>query len=256
MTMSDGVKAEAARKPAIDPEMQKFREIVTRILFELADSQLAGSAGYANLINIGPTLGDRVDLAMIVAEKGKIASDAYAVLQTFGLNTEQYFANNCWEGKIGRNTELGFKRASSDKRLNALLYPLYDWIDVGVFTYLMASMACMQLEEFSQSNFAPLAELAAASLPVERRHADFGARQMEKLASNAAQKEETQLRLNYWHKRVATSFGPSGSQRNELMRQHGLKRKKNEELAQEWQDKASALCSKLGFSLATLPGGQ
>lgn len=213
----------------------KFRELTTGILFQFADSQLAGSAGYNSCLNWGPTLDDRIALGMIIVEKMEMARKTYSILANQNLNVEKYFASHSWHAKVLRDADLGFRRASADKRLNALMYPLESWVDVAVFTHLMSSMTCHTLHDFRACSFAPLKELAETCLPVEKSHEAFGETQLRKIAKLSTSKLVVQSSLNYWYPRVVTSFGPAESTRNDLHRQFRLKTDKSYDLRQKWK---------------------
>lgn len=230
-------------------DSRKYIELVTGILFQFADSEMAGAAGYTRFINLGPTIDDRRTLAGIAAEKMSMVQSTYNLLRELGLNMDKYFSSHCWEARIQRKATLGFRRAASDRRLNALMFPLESWADVAVFTYLMASMACLQLEEFAGSSFLPWSELVAEFLVLERTHAKFGQSQMEKIVRQEGDLQPVQLSMDYWFERVLTSFGPAQSMNNELYRRFKLKSKQNEALAKDWQHEVVATCNSLGLQI-------
>lgn len=195
----------------------KYRELVTGLLLQLADSELAGASGYGQILNLAPSLICRVELSSIVNDKFCQAQNAYEIIRNLGVNVEKYFLLHAWESRIQRHAQLGYRRASSDKRLNALMFPLSNWPDVAVFTYLMATMARLQFDEFSAASFTPIAELAKRSVSLEQRHAEYGLAWIGRL--EAAEREEAQLSINYWHERVIKSFGPRESEGNVLHRE-------------------------------------
>jgi len=146
----------------------KYRALVTDILFHFADSQLAGASGYAACVSLGPTIDDRIALAGVVREKMKMARQVYQLLAGFSINVERYFVSHTWDARLNRHADLGYRRASSDKRLNALMFPLQSWADVVAFTYLMAEMACLQLDDLCSCSYKPFAALAIEFQPVEQ----------------------------------------------------------------------------------------
>ncbi len=233
-------------------DSRKYIELVTGILFQFADSEMSGAAGYTRFINLGPTIDDRRTLATIAAEKMSMVQSTYKLLRELGLNMDKYFSSHCWEARIQRKATLGFRRAASDRRLNALMYPLESWADVAVFTYLMASMACLQLEEFAGSSFLPWSDLVGQFLTLEKTHAKFGQSQMEKIVNQEGDSQAIQLSLDYWFERVLTSFGPAQSMNNELYRRFKLKSKQNETLAKDWQNEVVATCHLLGLQIAAV----
>lgn len=226
----------------------RFREMATGIILTLADSELAGASGFASMVNKAPTLDSRLELVSMMGSKMAMAKDAYAILSGLGLNTEKYFSIHSFDSRILRSTQLGFSRSTSDKRLNALLYPLESWADVSVLTYLLATMACLAMDEFARSSFMPLAKYARKALPLEKQHAAFGQACMVSLIK-AKQEREVQLALDYWYERVATSAGPPRSQRNELHRHFGLKQSQNQEIGAVWQEQVQAFCQEHGLTL-------
>lgn len=227
----------------------RYRELVTGILFQLGDSELSGAAGYAAVLNQPPTLAARIGLSRVVMEKLCLAEQAYEILGSFSLNMDKHVSLHCWEARIQRNSELGYRRSASDKRLNALMYPLETWADTAVFTYLMASMASMQCQEFARSSFAPLARLAASVAACEREHASFGLEQIALACRSDRRRQEMQLAAEYWHGRVITSFGKAESERNELYRLFRLKSRRNEELALAWHEQVRDCLAGQGLTL-------
>lgn len=215
----------------------KYKELATGILLQYADSEMAGATGYAASLSLPPTLAERVQLARIAYEKFALAEKTYELVGQTGINVEKYIASQCFEARLQRNVSLGFRRASGDKRVNALMYPIEGWSDLTVFTYLMSSMACLQLDDFSRSSLSPWAQLAAAHLPVEVSHRDFGLDCIKRLALHADKHAQLKLSMNYWYSRVAACFGPPDSERNVQYIEFGLKTRRNEELSREWQSR-------------------
>lgn len=230
----------------------KQKELITGILFQFADSQLAGAAGYNACLNWGPSLDDRIELSMIIAEKLVMAKKTYAILAEQNLNMDRYFASHSFEAKVLRSADLGFRRASADKRLNALLYPLESWVDMAVFAYLMSSMTCYTLSDFLHSNFVPLKDLAESCLQLEKGHEAFGEKQLKKIAQSPANKIAIQSSLYYWYFRVATSFGPEDSARNDQYRQYHLKAATNSQLKDMWSKQVQEFFAQLKINIPTL----
>ncbi|MBX9688329.1 MAG: phenylacetate-CoA oxygenase subunit PaaI [Candidatus Obscuribacterales bacterium] len=225
----------------------KYKELVSGLLLQLADSELAGASGYSQLLHLGPDLICRLELSKIVHEKFLLATSAYKLVSELGVNVEKYFLLHSWEARIQRHAQLGYRRASSDKRLNALMYPLHSWPDISVFTYMMASMARLQFEEFSQASFLPLAKLAADSLNLERRHAEHGLNWLKGL--DAPERAEAQLSINYWFEKVLKSFGPKDSEGNIMHREFRLKHRSNEDLAKLWRSEINSALSQLNLQI-------
>lgn len=234
---------------SLDAATPKFRELTTGILFQFADSQLAGASGYNACLNWGPTLDDRIELGKVVVEKMEMARNTYAILAGQNLNVNKYFAAHSWDAKVLRDADLGFRRASADKRLNALMYPLESWVDMSVFAYLMSSATCYTLSDFLSCSFAPLKDLAKSCLNLEKGHESFGERQLRRISKVSSSAIVIQSSINYWYDRVATSFGPAQSARNDLHRLFHLKSATNCELRQKWADQAQEFFAQIDIKL-------
>ncbi len=213
----------------------KYRELASGILLQYADSEMAGAFGYSTAIALAPGLAEKAALAKITYEKLSLAQKTYELVAQSGMNIDKYTSSHCFEARLQRNVSLGYRRSSQDKRVNALMYPLQGWPDLAIFTYLMASMACLLLEDFSHSSFHPWAELSAAHLPIEKSHKDFGYLCIEKLSKIESEKQLLMLSMQYWYQKVLVCFGPPNSDRNAQYIEFGLKSKKNEELACIWE---------------------
>jgi ring-1,2-phenylacetyl-CoA epoxidase subunit PaaA len=240
------------RLGSFDKTTPKFRELATGILFQFADSQLAGAAGYNDCLNWGPTLDDRIALATIVVEKMEMAKQTYAILASLNLNVEKYFESHSWDAKVLRGADVGFRRASWDKRLNALIYPLESWVDMAIFAHLMSSMTCYTLNNFAECSFAPLKSLADNCLLIEKRHEAFGENQLQKMARTPSNSIVLQSSLNYWFPRVSTSFGTTHSVRADLYRQFHLKAATNADLQGQWTQQVQVFYEQLKLKIPTL----
>lgn len=213
-----------------------YRKLLTSILFQFADSQLAASSAFAGAMQLAPSLDNRIELATIVKDKLEMTRDTHALLGELDLNLKKYFSSHDWESKVNRHASLGYVRASSDKRLNALMYPLEGWCDVAVFTYLMSTMTCIQLEDFVECSFAPWAELAKGMLETEKSHCQFGLKFIDESWDVKDDTLELQASMNYWYHRVSECFGPADSEGNKLFRNFRIKFLRNEETRQKWDE--------------------
>jgi 1,2-phenylacetyl-CoA epoxidase catalytic subunit len=223
----------------------KYRELATGILLQYADSEMAGAAAYEGAFSLAPQLSERIEVARIAFEKLALAEKTYALVADTGINIDRYVQSHCWQSRLHRSVDLDFRRAASDKRVNALMFPVEGWADLCMFTYLMASMACLQLTDFSKSSFEPWADLAVSHNTTEALHRDFGLLAIERLSH--LQREQLRLSLNYWRAKVLACFGPADSQRNARYLEFGLKTKRNEQLACEWQTSVDSDLRRLGI---------
>lgn len=227
----------------------KYKELVIGILLQYADSEMAGGAGFAEALSLAPSLAEKTALAKIAYEKLALADKTYQLAGQTGINIDKYIASHCWDARLGRSASLGYKRISADKRLNALHFPIQSWPDLAVFTYMMASVACFQLEDFCSSSFEPWAQLASSHLPIEKSHKEFGLNALKGAALLDADLAAIKLSVAYWYDKVRACCGPPASDRNALFLEFKLKTSKNEDIAKRWQSEVSAAFSELNVVL-------
>lgn len=223
----------------------KYKELTTAILLQYADSEMAGGVGFSSVLSLAPTLSEKTALAKIAYEKLALADKTYQLVAQTGINIDKYIASHCWEARLGRTAALGYKRISADKRLNALHFPLQSWTDLVVFTYMMASVACIQLEDFCSSSFEPWSQLARDHLPIEKSHRDFGLSALRRASTDDNELSSIRLSVSYWYGKVLACCGPPSSDRNALFLEFQLKASRNEEIAKRWQNEVTATFDEL-----------
>lgn len=224
-----------------------YRGELMRQMVVLVDSELAGAAGFADQINTAPTLADRVAAARIVSEKFTHAGTVLALLEPFGVDPDLYVAEHAWAARVDRSADLDTRRMGSDKRLNIFHYPLQGWIDTLVFQLLMGSASVIQLIDQVTSSYRPFAEVLADVVPGETRHARQGEAALARLIARSGNHARPQAAVAYWQPRVAASFGRPDSERLELYRLYGLRRRGNGELLGQWREEIAARLAALGL---------
>lgn len=222
----------------------RYRAELMRMMASFVDSEFAGAAGFADLINEGPGIKERITASRIVMEKFDHGERVLAIMGEFGANIDRYQSVHPWNERIGRNEDLGSKRRGGDMRLNVFHYPLEGWLDAAVMNTLMGQATIIQLEELSRVSYQPLADVFEEILPRETRHAELGeegvARLIEQDANAARGVRES---IDYWRPRVAASFGAVGSPRFDMLSRCGLRHRRNEELLLEWEKRVDRFVS-------------
>jgi 1,2-phenylacetyl-CoA epoxidase catalytic subunit len=214
----------------------RYRAELMRMMASFVDSEFAGAAGFADLINDGPGIRERIAASRIVMEKFDHGERVLAIMGEFGANIDRYQSVHPWNERIGRNENLGATRRGGDMRLNVFHYPLQGWLDAVVMNSLMGLATVVQLRELARASYQPLADVFEEILPRETRHAELGeegvARLLEQDASAPRAVRES---IDYWRPRVAASFGAAGSPRFDMLSRCGLRHRRNEELLVEWE---------------------
>ena len=226
----------------------RYRAEIMRLMASFIDSELAGSAGFADCINTGPGIKERIAASRITLEKLDHAERVLVLMGQFGANTERYFSHHPWTERLARNEDIGNSRYGRDMRLNVFHYPIEGWTDAVVMNVLMGQAVAVQLGEYVKVSYEPLAEVFRDIAPRERRHAELGVEGLRKLLETDGARTEVESSLTYWYPRVAASFGSASSNRFELLQRFGLRHTPNEQLHRLWEEQLAALLQPMSLS--------
>lgn len=218
----------------------RYRAELLRMMASFVDSEMAGAAGFADRINDGPGLKERIACSRIVLEKLDHAERVLRLMGEFGANVARYQAVHPWAARIGRDEDIGVKRRGGDMRLNVFHYPTTGWTDCIVMNVMMGTATVLQLGDLVHCSYQPLGAQFRDIIPREKRHAELGEEELRKLAARGdAERREIDDSVNYWWPRVAATFGAPRSERTALLRRFGLRHRSNEDLLEEWRAKMS-----------------
>lgn len=226
----------------------RYRGELLRLMASFVDSELAGSAGFADTINDAPGIQERIAAARIVLEKTDHAGRVLEIMESFGADGDRYAVHHPWADRLPRDADIGAARQGGDMRLSVFHYPLLGWIDAVVMNVLMGHASVVQLKELSRVSYQPLAEVFRAILPREQRHAELGLAGLAQIAETEGGREAARASIDYWHPRVAESFGHSGSKRFETLSRFGLRHTPNETLSATWQAEVDTKLATLNLS--------
>jgi 1,2-phenylacetyl-CoA epoxidase catalytic subunit len=227
--------AKGGKLSAPDNAPPRYRAELLRIMASFVDSELAGAAGFADLINAGPGVKEKIAASRIVMEKIDHAERVLNIMGEFGANTSRYMNVHPWGARVGREENIGAERRDGDMRLNVFHYPLSGWTDAVVMNVLMGRATVIQLKELFYCSYQPLGEVFHDILPRERRHAELGEEGVRKIIdTDPDQKTEVAASFDYWRPRVADTFGGEKSARYDLLNNFGLRHTGNESLKEKW----------------------
>jgi 1,2-phenylacetyl-CoA epoxidase catalytic subunit len=228
----------------------RYRGELMRLMATFVDSEMAGAAGFAGIINDGPGIKERIAASRIVFEKLANADRVLRIMGEFGADTARYAGHHPWSARLPRDSDIGATRRQGDMRLSVFHYPLEGWTDAVVMNVLMGRATVIQLDEFAGGSYQPLAEAFRAILPTEIRHAELGLEGLRMLALDPEERARARASAAYWHPRVAASFGAAGSPRFDTLKRFGLRRTPNEALAENWRTEIAELFDELGIGPA------
>jgi len=232
--------ARGGKLSAPDNAPPRYRAEILRLMASFVDSELAGAAGFAECINLGPGVKERIAASRIVLEKLDHAARVLALMGGFGANVARYQNVHPWDARMGRHDDIGVKRRAGDMRLNVFHYPIVGWTDSVVLNVLMGTATVIQISDYEVMSYQPLADVFRAILPREQRHAELGIEGLDAIgARGSAQQAEISACVDYWFPKVAATFGAAHSPRTELLRRFGVRRRANADLLEEWRGRVS-----------------
>lgn len=226
----------------------RYRAEILRLMAGFVDSELAGAAGFADVINQGPGVKERIAAARIVMEKTAHAGQVLELMGGFGANTARYANYHPWADRLERAAPVGAERVTGDMRLAVFNYPLEGWVDAVVMNLLMGEAVKVQLAEYVRMSYQPMAEAAREIAPRENHHRDLAEKGLERFTGEADQRDVISASIAYWWPRVSSSFGGDGSKRFETLKAMGLRFETNAALRAKWREGAAATLTRLGLS--------
>ena len=85
----------------------RARAELMKLMTSFVDSELAGSAGFAGIINLGPGLRERMAAARIVLEKIRAAETVLNIMAEFGTDIDRYATQHPWADRLPRDADIG-----------------------------------------------------------------------------------------------------------------------------------------------------
>lgn len=213
----------------------RYRGELMRLMSSFVDSELAGSAGFADAINFALGIKARIAASRITLEKADHAGRVLTVMGSFGTDEARYQSAHDWAARLPRDADLGTARQGADMRLSVFHYPITGWVDAVVMNVLQGLAAGVQMTELTRVSYAPLAEVFREIAPREAHHAELGLEGMKEIAASVAGRDDARSAVAYWRPRVAASFGMAGSARFDTQRRFGLRHTPNEVLLARWE---------------------
>lgn len=225
----------------------RYRAELLRLMSSFVDSELAGSAGFADAINMAPGIRERIAASRITLEKADHAERVLDLMEGFGTDKALYNQAHDWAARTGRDARLDARRQGGDMRLSVFHYPLTGWTDAVVMNVLMGSATLHAVGELARSSYQPLAEVLRDILPRERRHMELGLEGLQKIVAGGGP-DEALASVGYWMPRVAETFGPAQSASFDRLKAFGLRQTDNETLRRAWRADAEAMLAPLGLA--------
>jgi ring-1,2-phenylacetyl-CoA epoxidase subunit PaaA len=127
------------------------------------------------------------------------------------------------------------------KPLSIFGFPLKTWEEFCVIKLLADLAEILQVEDLLACTFHPLRDLARMTMPEERFHAQFGKDFCTELCRTAEGRVRVQDAIDRYYPFLPAFFGASGSKNNEMFRRLGIKQRTNEQMREDFLERARAL---------------
>ena len=155
--------------------------------------------------------------------------------------------------ELGREMEIPEKsmlpEASDKPPLSIMKLDLTTWEEFCVIKMLGDLGEILHVEDLVQCSFHLLRNLARMTMPEEHFHSEFGTNFCTEICGNEEGRETIQKAINYIFPHLPYFFGQSGSKNNEIYRKWGLKKRTNEDMREDYIDRAKAVVDKLNLTL-------
>jgi len=135
------------------------------------------------------------------------------------------------------------------KPLSIFEFPLKSWAEFCVIKLLADLAEVLQVEDLLHCSFHPLRNLARATMPEEKFHAEFGREFTAEMMQTDEGRQAIQEAINNYFPSLPGFFGRSGSKNNEIFRKWGIKMRKNEEMRADYVKRATELVESMDLHL-------
>jgi ring-1,2-phenylacetyl-CoA epoxidase subunit PaaA len=217
------------------PDDEDYRSAIIRLLKETGE--MSSNPEYMRHTK---ELAAFVDMAPAPADRVRIAA---------------YYADEMRHGYIfeGLLTELGVDTTdpsmyTSIEALN-LLGEIKTWESLAVFNTLLDRAGGMQLLDYVDSSYAPLARAGVFVGRDERGHAAMGLQHLRDACRTDEGRARAQEALDFWYPTALDMFGTSTGRRQWRYIEWGLKTKSNEELRNEFIAEVHSILTAVGLTV-------
>ena len=149
--------------------------------------------------------------------------------------------------------QIGVKPEEMDthhkRPLNIFESALESWEHFCVIKMLGDLAEILQVEDLLHCSFVPLRNIARATMPEEKFHAQFGLDFCVDLVESPGGRAKVQRAVDGFYPEAPKFFGASGSKNNALFRKYGLKLRTNEDMRADYMLRAKTAVAPLGITL-------
>ena len=137
--------------------------------------------------------------------------------------------------------------------LSIFEFPLQTWEEFCVIKLLADLAEILQVEDLLECSFLPLRNVARMTMPEEKFHAKFGEDFTTEIIKHEDGQKLIQDAINRYYPMLPAFFGRPNSKNNAIYRKWGIKKRKNEEMLQDYLEITHKLVvDKLGLELPNI----
>jgi ring-1,2-phenylacetyl-CoA epoxidase subunit PaaA len=152
--------------------------------------------------------------------------------------------------------ELGVPAEATDPKVKRPLsifgFKLKTWPEFCVIKLLADLAEILQVEDLLHCSFIPLRTIGRVTMPEEKFHAQFGKDFCTELCKTEEGRAQVQKAIDDYAPFLPQFFGAAGSKNNETYRNYGLKLRKNEEMREDFMNRARTAVETLGLRFPDL----
>jgi ring-1,2-phenylacetyl-CoA epoxidase subunit PaaA len=186
-----------------------------------------------------------------------LAPTPYAKWLSCRIAMEEYHHHVRFKGLAD---ELGVPAEATDPNVKRPLtifgFPLRSWPEFCVIKMLADLAEILQVEDLLHCSFVPLRNIGRITMPEEKFHAQFGKDFCTELCSTQQGRLEVQQAIDAYAPYLPGFFGAAASRNNETYRKYGLKERTNEQMREDFLNRARAVVESLGLRFPNLESAQ
>ena len=213
----------------LEKEPDEYRDAISKIVASHAVNELYGAQVF-----------DEPAIAL--------APTPYAKWLTCRVAMEEYHHHVRFKGLAD---ELGISPERTDptvkRPLSIFGFPLKTWPEFCVIKMLADLAEILQVEDLLHCTFVPLRNIGRITMPEEKFHAQFGKDFCTELCKTDDGRRQVQQAIDDYAPYLPQFFGGAGSKNNEIYRKYGLKERKNEEMREDFLNRARSIVESLGL---------
>jgi len=211
---------------------EEYRELLVKLIYN-----------HAEILDSKPYR-DMIDSQWEVAKREAPTLKDLAMMARFNYEefNHGYIFSNILNG-------LGGKFEKFELRQYLFEHPKQNWMDLAIHHFLASKVGVMQIAEWADSSYEPIAQVVPRVFREERGHAGMGYTHLTDLVRDPQGRAEAQDKLKVWWPMALDMFGNSQSSRNQRYRAWGLKKHTNGQLREAFIGNTVPMIEALGLQV-------